>query len=59
MGESLKSIFAVVVSHAAFTKSTERKTVCRKVTDYIVNDGTLEDLDKEIMEKVIKKIWKN
>ena len=36
MGESLKSIFAVVVSHAAFTKSTERKTVCRKVTDYIV-----------------------
>ncbi len=30
-----------------------------KVTDYIINDGTLEDLDKEVMEKVIKKIWKN
>lgn len=29
-----------------------------KITDYIVNDGTLKDLDNEVMEKIIKKIWK-
>lgn len=29
-----------------------------KMTDCIINDGTHEDLEHEIMNKVIKKIWK-
>lgn len=28
-----------------------------KITDVIINDGTLEDLSKEVLEKIIKKIW--
>lgn len=29
-----------------------------KLNDVIYNDGTIDDLDKEVLNKIIKKIWK-
>lgn len=36
----------------------EMMLVNPKITDYIKNDGTLEDLEKQVREKIVEKIWK-